>query len=194
MAVDRPRAAVAVVAAGVKTPAGNTVEELWAQLCAGRPHATRFHDARHPSDAEVLVARDDGFDPSEYLSAVEQRRLDRAHALAIGAAQDALDSCPAPLPDPPRCAVVVGMGYVPAATYEAQVENLLTSGLRAVSPLTVPLVMPSSVAAHLSLRYGFQGPAATVCSACALGCVERPALDPPPQAMARTRMIVMRFI
>jgi 3-oxoacyl-[acyl-carrier-protein] synthase II len=38
-----------------------------------------------------------------------------------------------------------------------------------VNPLTIPLVMPSSVAAHLSLRFGFEGPCLTVSAACASG-------------------------
>ena len=38
-----------------------------------------------------------------------------------------------------------------------------------MNPLTIPLVMPSSVAAHLSLRFGFEGPCLTVSAACASG-------------------------
>jgi 3-oxoacyl-[acyl-carrier-protein] synthase II len=41
--------------------------------------------------------------------------------------------------------------------------------VRGVSPLTIPMVMPSSVAAHLSLRFGFGGPCVTVSAACASG-------------------------
>ena len=48
-------------------------------------------------------------------------------------------------------------------------SGLLGQGLRGVSPLTIPMVMPSSVAAHLSLRFGFAGPCLTVSAACASG-------------------------
>ena len=41
--------------------------------------------------------------------------------------------------------------------------------MRGLSPLTIPMVMPSSVAAHLSLRFGFEGPCVTVSAACASG-------------------------
>jgi len=40
--------AIAVIGAGVKTPAGNQPGELWANLCAGRPSAEVFDDARLP--------------------------------------------------------------------------------------------------------------------------------------------------
>jgi len=65
--------------------------------------------------------------------------------------------------------VVCGIGLGAASTYEEQVSGLLSRGVRGVSPLTIPMVMPSSVAAHLSLRLGFGGPCVTVSAACASG-------------------------
>src|SRR5205809_7197574 len=90
-----------------------------------------------------------GFDPAAYLTPVEVRRLDRSHALAIGAAADALGQC-GELPAAARRAVVCGIGLGAAATYEEQVSRLLGQGGRGGSPLTVPLVMPRSAAAHLA--------------------------------------------
>jgi 3-oxoacyl-[acyl-carrier-protein] synthase II len=161
-------APVAVTAAGVKTPAGNSAGEMWQNLCAGRPSAEVFSDGRLPPGTAALVCRVSGFDPAAYLTPVEVRRLDRSHALAIGAAADALGQC-GELPAPARRAVVCGIGLGAAATYEEQVSRLLGQGVRGVSPLTIPMVMPSSVAAHLSLRFGFEGPCVTVSAACASG-------------------------
>jgi 3-oxoacyl-[acyl-carrier-protein] synthase II len=162
------RVPVAVAGAGVKTPAGNDVGELWENLCAGRPSAEVFDDDRLPQGAAALVCRVTGFDPAAYLTPIEVRRLDRSHALAIGAAADALGQC-GELPVPARRAVVCGTGLGAASTYEEQVSRLLERGARGVSPLTIPMVMPSSVAAHLSLRFGFEGPCLTVSAACASG-------------------------
>jgi 3-oxoacyl-[acyl-carrier-protein] synthase II len=152
----------------VKTPAGNTVGELWENLCAARPSAEVFSDDRLPPGTAALVCRVSGFDPAAYLTPTEVRRLDRSHALAIGAAADALGQCGA-LPAPARRAVVCGVGLGAASTYEEQASRLLGQGVRGLSPLTIPMVMPSSVAAHLSLRFGFQGPCLTVSAACASG-------------------------
>jgi 3-oxoacyl-[acyl-carrier-protein] synthase II len=165
--LDRP-APVAVVGAGVKTPAGNGVGELWRNLCAARPSAKVFEDDRLPPGTAALVCRVSGFDPAAHLTPIEVRRLDRSHALAIGAAADALGQCAA-LPEPARRAVVCGVGLGAASTYEEQASRLLGQGVRGLSPLTIPMVMPSSVAAHLSLRFGFGGPCLTVSAACASG-------------------------
>ena len=161
-------APVAVTGAGAKTPAGNSPGELWENLCAARPSAEVFCDDRLPPGTAALVCRVSGFEPAAYLTPAEVRRLDRSHALAIGAAADALGQC-GELPPPARRAVVCGIGLGAAATYEEQVSRLVGQGARGVSPLTIPMVMPSSVAAHLSLRFGFEGPCLTLSAACASG-------------------------
>jgi 3-oxoacyl-[acyl-carrier-protein] synthase II len=169
MVLPGDSAPVAIVGAGVKTPAGNSVSELWASLCAGRSFATVFRDDRLPLGADMLVGTVTGFDPADYLSPIEVRRLDRTHALAFGAAHDAVDQCGGRLPPPDRRAIVCGVGLGAETTYAEQLVRLLTSGVRAMSPVTVPLVMSSSVAAHLSLRFGVEGPCLTVSTACASG-------------------------
>jgi len=160
---------VAVVGTGVKTPAGLTADDLWVSLCERRSTAEPYHHDRLPPDARVLVCRAGGFDPERYFSPVEQRRLDRAHQLGIGAAQDALDATGGSLPPRERCAIVCGVGLGAAAFQEEQYGRLREHGLRGVSPVSVPMMMPGALAALLSLRFGFTGPSVTVSTACASG-------------------------
>jgi 3-oxoacyl-[acyl-carrier-protein] synthase II len=160
---------IAVVGAGVKTPGGLTVEELWDALCAARSTAEAYVDDRLPPDARLLVSRVQDFDASRYLSPVERRRFDRAHQLAIGAAQDAIAQCDLALPMSERCSVVCGVGLGAAAIQEEQHGRLLEHGLKGISPLAIPTMMPSALTALLSLRFGFTGPCLTVSTACASG-------------------------
>jgi 3-oxoacyl-[acyl-carrier-protein] synthase II len=162
------REPVAVVGVGVKAPGGNTVDELWASLCSGRSTAEPYGDERLPG-LDVLVCRDDGYDPSRYLGAADLRRWDRVHHLGVGAAQDAMDALTGERPEPERCAVVCGVGLGAAATYEAQHIALLERGPRAMHPMSIPVIMPSSLAAMLSLRFDLRGPSSTVSTACASG-------------------------
>jgi 3-oxoacyl-[acyl-carrier-protein] synthase II len=160
---------IAVVGAGVKAPGGTSVEELWASVCRAGTTAEEFTDDRFPPDVRVLVCRVAGFNPSAYLTALERRRFDRTHQLAIGAAQDALDACGADVPLPDRCAVVCGVGLGSAAAHEDQHRRLTSAGLKGISPLAIPILMPSAAAALLSLRFGFRGPCLAVSTACASG-------------------------
>lgn len=167
MTAGRPP--VAVVGMGVKAPGGCTVDELWQSLCKSLSTAREFEDPRLPPDVRILVSLVDDFDPAAYLTPAEVRRFDRSHQLAVGAAQDAMDAVQGPLPPPERCAVVCGVGLGASATYDEQHANLLARGVRAMNPLTTPMVMPSATASLLSLRLGFRGPCLTVATACASG-------------------------
>lgn len=164
----RPDSVVAV-GAGVKAPGGLTPDDLFASLCAGTSFAEPFVDDRLPPDVGVLVARVRGFDVADYLPPVQARRFDRCHHLALAAAHDALAAAPGPLPPPERRALVCGVGIGANPYYERQHEELLDRGLRAVNPLTVPVVMPSSPATVLSMHLGVRGPVLTVSTACASG-------------------------
>lgn len=167
-AEHRRAGSVAVVGAGLRAPGGATPDELWASLCAARSFAEPFDDPGLPPDVGVLVARVHDLDPGAYLPPVLVRRFDRCHHLALAAARDALSGVAA-LPPPERCAVVCGVGLGANGYHERQHEELLRRGVRALNPLTVPVVMPSSPAALLSLELGFLGPLLTVSTACASG-------------------------
>jgi 3-oxoacyl-[acyl-carrier-protein] synthase II len=163
------REPIAVVGAGVKTPGGATVDALWDALCAARSSAEVYVDDRLPRDARLLVSRVRDFDAGRYLSGIERRRFDRAHQLAIGAAQDAIDQCGPAFPPRERCAIVCGVGLGAATIQEEQHNRLLEHGLKGISPLAIPTMMPSALTALLSLRFAFTGPCLTVSTACASG-------------------------
>ena len=163
------RQPIAVVGIGLKAPGGLTVEQLWDSLCTGHSTARPYVDDRLPASSRVLTCSVEGFEAAAYLGPADVRRLDRCHQLAIGAAQDAIDALGGDLPAPDRCATVCGVGFGATNTWEQQHIRLLDGGLRALSPLAIPMVMPNSVAAHLSIRFGFRGSCMTVSSACASG-------------------------
>jgi 3-oxoacyl-[acyl-carrier-protein] synthase II len=163
------RQPIAVVGVGLKAPGGHSIGQLWDSLCAGDSTARPYVDDRLPASSEVLTCSVEGFEAAGYLPPSDVRRLDRCHHLAIAAAQDAIDAMTGDLPEPERCATVCGVGFGATSTWEQQHIRLLDGGLRALSPLAIPLVMPNSVAAYLSIRFGFRGSCMTVSSACASG-------------------------
>jgi 3-oxoacyl-[acyl-carrier-protein] synthase II len=64
--------------------------------------------------------------------------------------------------------VVVGTGIGGLSRYDDAVEEQ-SRGHRRVSPLTVPMIMPSAAAAELSIRLPSRAPSLTVSGACASG-------------------------
>ena len=181
----RPR--VAVTGIGVKTPAGQTLDELWDTLVAARSAAApiTLYDASGHSVPFACEVR--GFDAVPYVGPKEVRRTDRAALLAVAAAADALgdavaggvdptasEPLPAPSPDdlgadPVRCAVVAGSGIGGIRTLEDQVIGYAERGPSRVGPFLVPMMMPNAAAALVAIRHGFTGPNLAIATACATG-------------------------
>jgi 3-oxoacyl-[acyl-carrier-protein] synthase II len=157
---------VLVTGVGVVAPGGIGAERFWAGLA--RPVRP------------AVVRRVPGFDPAQCgLSRVEARRLDRFAQFGVAAAAQALadaglladmtaaGSLPAVNAD--RAGVLIGSGIGGAPFWETQAGVRAERGDRAVSPLTIPMVMPNAAAATVSMRWHLCGPCETVSTACATG-------------------------
>jgi 3-oxoacyl-[acyl-carrier-protein] synthase II len=110
------------------------------------------------------------FDPEVAMTPKDARRADRNTQLAVAAAQSACDE--AGLPggaDPERTAVLIGTGVGGLETLERECSNFLRDGVRGVSPLFVPMMMPNAAAGTVAMRLGAHGPGFSVASACATG-------------------------
>jgi 3-oxoacyl-[acyl-carrier-protein] synthase II len=168
---------VVVTGMGATTPLGGDVTSTWDGLIAGR-NGIRTNDAdwvsryQLPSRLSAPLA----VEPSEVLPRVQLRRLDRCEQVAIIAAREAWADAGFELPteesqsvEPERLGVVIGTGIGGPVTLLDQDDLLESQGLRKVSPLTVPMLMPNGPAAHVSIelmaRAGVHSPA----SACASG-------------------------
>jgi 3-oxoacyl-[acyl-carrier-protein] synthase II len=112
------------------------------------------------------------FDPSQGMGRKEVRRTDRFTQLAAAAAEEALDEAGwngATKYRPERVGCIVGTGVGGIATKEEQHARLRERGPGAVSPLTIPMIMPNAAAGYLAMRHGWLGPSFSVASACASG-------------------------
>jgi 3-oxoacyl-[acyl-carrier-protein] synthase II len=159
----------AIVGYGVASPLGSSRAEFESSLATER--GTRACSVEFPvlEHRQFFGCPVVGIDPLARYAAHEVRRMDKSHQLGFWAAEDALAGLNPIEPD--RSAVVVGIGYGAAGFAEDQFLALHSRGIRSVSPATIPTVMPNSVAAHLSMKYGFRGPAITVAAACAAGAM-----------------------
>ena len=112
------------------------------------------------------------FEPKDFLSVKEARRLDRFSQFAVVAAGEALAQAGwgEELPyDPMRVGCVVATGIGGIETVETQHDVMRDKGAKMVSPLGIPQYMPNAGAAAVSMKYGLQGQMFGVVSACSSG-------------------------
>jgi 3-oxoacyl-[acyl-carrier-protein] synthase II len=179
-----PRRRVAVTGLGVVSPLGNDVASFWEGLCAGRSGVdfiTEFPTDKLRSDICAAVK---GFEAARFFSPKETEIYGRVTQLSLAAAFEAMgqaglgglylpdeDAPHAEVPGVDRadvgCLLSTGQGAV--EIFEEQIARSAARGPRAVSPYFIPGVMPNSVAALVTIRFGLRGPSYNIASACATG-------------------------
>jgi 3-oxoacyl-[acyl-carrier-protein] synthase II len=166
------RRRVVITGLGLVSPVGNTVEEGWQNILAGRSgiaHVTKFDSSTFP----VRIAGEvKNFDITSYISAKDARRMDTfihfGMAAGIQAVRDAgLDKENAA--DPERVGVAIGSGIGGLPLIEATKEEYMNGGIRKVSPFFVPGSIINMISGNLSIMYGFKGPNIALVTACTTG-------------------------
>ncbi|MFJ5231527.1 beta-ketoacyl-[acyl-carrier-protein] synthase family protein [Kitasatospora sp. NPDC088391] len=160
--------AVRITGLGATTPLGGTSPATWQAMREGR-NGIRALDRPWAADLPIRIAGQLAVEPSEVLDRIEARRLDRAEQLALIAAREAWADAGRPAVDGERLAVVIGTGTGGAITMLDQDDVLERSGVRKVSPHTVPMLMANGPAAWVSIDLGAKAGAHTPVSACASG-------------------------
>ncbi|MDP2703251.1 MAG: beta-ketoacyl-ACP synthase II, partial [Candidatus Rokubacteria bacterium] len=162
---------VVITGVGAVTPVGNTADEFWAALVAGRSGIgpiTRFDTTGY---ATRIAGEVKGFDPLKYLDKKEDRKFDRflkyAVACAVMAVEDA--GITTDRVDATRFGVLVGSGIGGIETLLDNYETLRTKGPDRVSPFFIPMIIVNMASGVISMRFGAKGPNSSVVTACATG-------------------------
>jgi 3-oxoacyl-[acyl-carrier-protein] synthase II len=161
---------VVVTGLGATTPLGGDVTSTWDALRAGKSGVVALaEDWVDRFDLPVRIAAKLAVDPSDSLPRVQARRWDRCEQVAMIAAREAWQHAGAPDVEPERLAVVIGTGIGGALTLLGQDDLLENAGMRKVSPLTIPMLMPNGPAAHVGLDLRARGGVHAPVAACASG-------------------------
>jgi len=159
---------VVLTGLGLVSPLGNTADETWTALVAGRSGAAPIEQF-DPSDLDVRFACEvKNFDPQTYMDRKEVKRSDRFVHYAMSATAQALRDAglDGTLPDPDRTGVIIGSGIGGIRTFEDQCRLFLQKGPGRVSPFFVPMFIPDMASGLVSMRYGAKGPNYCTVSAC----------------------------
>ncbi len=163
---------VVVTGMGVITSLGESYEELWTGLCAGKSGIkplTRWDCSTYPVR---FGGECTSFDITTYgLDVREARRLDRFGAFGIAAALNAAKDSGLDFKsiDSYRAGVVIGSGIGGIETIEEQHATIMQRGYSRVSPFTVPRMMANAASGNVSILLGLRGPSTAVATACATG-------------------------
>ena len=162
---------VVVTGLGAVTPVGNTPEETWENLVAGKSGAapiTLFDASNFKTQFACEVK---GLNINEYIDRKEARKMDRYTQLALVAATQAVNDSKIDAEDldKNRIGVIFGVGIGGIKTFEDEVKyyGLHEAEGPKFNPFFIPKMIADIASGHISIMYGFHGPNYTTTSACA---------------------------
>ena len=161
---------VVVTGLGAVTPLGNTVQEFWSNLTAGKSGAaliTKFDTTKFKTKFACEVK---GFDPLNYFEKQEVRKVDPFTQYALVSSDEALKDSKLDLDkvDKTRVGVIWGSGNGGFYTFQQEVmEFAKGDGTPRFNPYFIPKVIVDIASGWISMKYGFMGLNFTTVSACA---------------------------
>ncbi|PZO34269.1 MAG: beta-ketoacyl-[acyl-carrier-protein] synthase II [Shackletoniella antarctica] len=153
------------------TPIGNSLEEYWAGLVAGRSGTARITHFDPSQHASQIAAEVKGFDPGDFLDKKEVRRMDRFSQFAVIAGQRALKHGGLEITDlnAEQIGTCIGSGIGGLKVLEDQQEIYLTRGPSRCSPFMIPMMIANMAAGLTAIHTGAKGPSTCPVTACAAG-------------------------
>jgi 3-oxoacyl-[acyl-carrier-protein] synthase II len=162
---------VVVTGLGLLTPVGQTVDDTWSNILAGKSGAgpIEHFDASAFSTRFSSSVKDFQLEP--YLNPKEARKMDLFIQYGMVAAIQAVEDSGIEVSEEnaPRigCAIGSGIGGLPMIENTHDILN--KSGPRRVSPFFVPGSIINMIAGNLAIKYGFRGPNIAITTACTTG-------------------------
>lgn len=169
---------VVVTGLGLVTPLACGVEPTWKRMLDAKSGIRKI-DLFDVSDLPAKVAgqvpgadEEDGFNPDDWVSPKEQKKMDRFIVYGIAAAKQALEDAgwkPESEEDQCNSGVLIGSGIGGLPAIEAASILVHEKGPRRLSPFFIPSSLINLVSGHISMEYKLRGPNHSVVTACSTG-------------------------
>jgi len=169
------RRRVVVTGLGCVSPVGNTVDQAWTNLLAGRSGIGLISKFDTAAFACKIAGEVRGLDLDSYINSKEARAMDSfihyGIAASVQAVQDAGLKTGEALGDEEssRIGCVIGSGIGGLPLIENTNLEYTARGPRRISPFFVPASIINMTAGHVSMRFGFKGPNIAIATACTTG-------------------------
>jgi 3-oxoacyl-[acyl-carrier-protein] synthase II len=159
---------VVVTGLGIVSPVGNSVAAAWDNIINGRGGIvplTKFDASALPTRFGGEVK---GFNPADWMSPKEVRRMDTFIHYGLAVAKMALDDSGLTITEENavRIGVNMGSGIGGLPMIEDTAREAFEKGPRRISPFFVPGSIINMVAGMVSIQYGLKGPNYSIVSAC----------------------------
>jgi 3-oxoacyl-[acyl-carrier-protein] synthase II len=166
---------VVVTGLGLISPVGNSVDEGWQNLLAGRSGIANITKFDASAFACRFAGEVKGFQVEDYFPAKDARHMDTFIHYGLAASIQAIHDAGLPTKDKlsreeaERIGCLIGSGIGGLPMIEATHAELEKRGPRRITPFFVPASIINMISGHVSIMFGFQGPNLAIVTACTTG-------------------------
>ena len=159
---------VVVTGLGLICGLGNSTDEVWKGLLAGKSGVARITSFDPTAFACQIAAEVKNFDPLNYIEKKEVKKMGRFIHVAIAAADEALKMSGLKITpeNDERVGVHIGSGIGGFDIIEREHLSLMEGGPRKISPFFIPAAIINLAAGQVSMRHGAKGPNEATATAC----------------------------
>ena len=162
---------VVVTGMGMICGVGNTTEEMWTSLLAGKSGVapiTFFDTTQH---ACTIAAEVKNFDPLNFVEKKELKKMGRFIYHAMAAATEAMNCSGLQITDANAedIGTYIGSGIGGFDVIEREHTALMQGGPKKISPFFIPAAIVNLASGQVSIRFGAKGPNMASATACATG-------------------------
>ncbi|HKF02722.1 MAG TPA: beta-ketoacyl-ACP synthase II [Candidatus Sulfotelmatobacter sp.] len=159
---------VVVTGLGLICAVGNSTEEVWKALLAGKSGVGPITGFDASNFACRIAAEVKNFDPLNYIEKKEVKKMARFIHLAVAASDEALKTSGLKITpeNEERVGVHIGSGIGGFDIIEREHSALVEGGPRKISPFFIPSAIINLAAGQVSMRHGAKGPNEATATAC----------------------------
>lgn len=161
---------VVVTGMGALTPIGNTLNEYWEGLLAGKSGAAPIQQYDATLFKTQFACELKNFNIEDFMDRKEARKLDPFAQYAMVSSTEAVadSAIMESNPNLNRIGVIWGSGIGGLKTFQDEAQNFFGGdGTPRFNPFFIPKMIADIAAGHISIKYGFRGPNYVTVSACA---------------------------
>ena len=162
---------VVITGMGAITPLGNSVDEFWSGIKAGKSGIGPITQFDASINKVHYAAEVKNFNPGDYMDPKDARKMARFTQFGVAAAKQCIEDAGlmgnSEVLD--ETGIILGVGIGGLDVTEASMKSYISSEMTRVPPMTIPELIPNEAAANVSLQFGLHGATHTVATACASG-------------------------
>lgn len=162
---------VVITGLGAITPLGNTVDEFWAGIKAGKSGIGPITLFDSSINKVHYAAEVKNFDPANYMDSKDARKMARFTQFGVAAAKQCLEDSGlmgnAEVLD--ETGIILGVGIGGLEVTEASVLSMQKMGFVKTNPMAIPELIPNEVGGNIAINFGLHGPVQSIATACSSG-------------------------